>query len=147
MMEEPERVGAARARAADQGFELSSEPGVGALLSVLAAASPRDARICELGTGAGVGLAWIVHGLGDREDARVFTVDIDQELLATVMVAGWPDFVQFVHADGVSALGGLAPVDLVFADAPAGKLDGPGIPVRSERGHDAGVIVATKRGG
>jgi len=123
-MQEPERVAVARARAAALGFELSSEPGVGALLSVLAAASPRGARICELGTGAGVGLAWIVHGLGDREDPRVFTVDTDQELLATVAVAGWPDSVEFVCEDGAAAVRELAPLDLVFADAPGGKIEG-----------------------
>jgi demethylmenaquinone methyltransferase/2-methoxy-6-polyprenyl-1,4-benzoquinol methylase len=124
MVEEPERVAMARARASALGFELSSEPSVGALLAVLAAASPDGARICELGTGAGVGLAWIVHGLGDRQDARVFTVDTDQELLATVAVAGWPDSVEFVCDDGASAVRALAPLDLVFADAPGGKIDG-----------------------
>jgi demethylmenaquinone methyltransferase/2-methoxy-6-polyprenyl-1,4-benzoquinol methylase len=125
-MEEPERVADAGLRARELGFELSSEPGVGALLAVLAAACPRDGRICELGTGAGVGLAWIVHGLGEREDARVFTVDTDQELLATVAVGGWPDYVEFVCADGAAAARDLAPLDLVFADAPGGKLDGLG---------------------
>jgi demethylmenaquinone methyltransferase/2-methoxy-6-polyprenyl-1,4-benzoquinol methylase len=120
----PERVEQARRRARGLGFELSSEPGVGALLAVLAAASPRRARICELGTGAGVGLAWIVHGLGDREDARLYTVDTDQQLLATVAVAGWPEYVEFACADGAEAVRTLAPLDLVFADAPGGKLDG-----------------------
>jgi predicted O-methyltransferase YrrM len=123
-MEEPERVAEARARARGLGFELSSEPGVGALLAVLAAACPRDARICELGTGAGAGLAWIVHGLGEREDAHVFTVDTDQELLATVAIGGWPDYVEFICADGASAVRELTPLDLVFADAPGGKLEG-----------------------
>jgi demethylmenaquinone methyltransferase/2-methoxy-6-polyprenyl-1,4-benzoquinol methylase len=121
---DPERVEQARRRAGALGFELSSEPGVGALLAVLAAASPRGARICELGTGAGVGLAWIVHGLGGREDARLYTVDTDQELLATVAVAGWPEYVEFVCEDGAAAVRTLAPLDLVFADAPGGKLHG-----------------------
>jgi predicted O-methyltransferase YrrM len=40
------------------------------------------------------------------------------------MVAGWPEFEQFVHADGAATVRGLAPVDLVFADAPGGKLEG-----------------------
>jgi predicted O-methyltransferase YrrM len=111
-------------RAEELGFELSSEPGVGALLASLAAAAPRDARIAELGTGAGVGLAWIVYGLGDRDDASVFTVDTNEELLATVAAAGWPDYVQFVHDDGAHAVREFAPFDLVFADAPGGKLEG-----------------------
>ncbi len=103
---------------------MSSEPGVGALLAALAAAAPEAARIAELGTGAGVGLAWIVYGLGERDDASVFTVDTNEELLATVATAGWPSYVEFVHDDGVNAVREFAPFDLVFADAAGGKLEG-----------------------
>jgi predicted O-methyltransferase YrrM len=103
---------------------LSSEPGVGALLASLAAAAPQDARIAELGTGAGVGLAWIVYGLGERDDASVFTVDTNEELLVTVAAAGWPSYVEFVHDDGANAVRELAPFDLVFADAVGGKVEG-----------------------
>jgi predicted O-methyltransferase YrrM len=103
---------------------LSSEPGVGALLASLAAAAPATARIVELGTGAGVGLAWIVYGLGERDDASVYTVDTNEELLATVAAAGWPGYVQFVHDDGAHAVREFAPFDLVFADAVGGKLEG-----------------------
>lgn len=117
-------MSAARRRAAELGFELSSEPGVGALLSALSAAAPLHARICELGTGAGVGLAWIVHGLGDRDDATVYTVDTDEELLATVTTAGWPAYVEFVCDDGAQAVTQFAPLDLVFADSPGGKIEG-----------------------
>jgi predicted O-methyltransferase YrrM len=117
-------VRAARGRAEELGFELSSEPGVGALLAALAAAAPQDARIAELGTGAGVGLAWIVDGLGARADASVFTVDTNEELLVTVAAAGWPGYVQFVHDDGAHAVREFAPFDLVFADAAGGKLEG-----------------------
>ena len=70
------------------------------------------------------GLAWIVYGLGERDDASVFTVDTNEELLATVATAGWPSYVEFVHDDGVNAVREFAPFDLVFADAAGGKLDG-----------------------
>lgn len=103
---------------------MSSQPGVGALLASLAAAAPATARIAELGTGAGVGLAWIVYGLGERDDASVYTVDTNEELLATVAAAGWPGYVQFVHDDGAHAVREFAPFDLVFADAAGGKLEG-----------------------
>lgn len=96
---------------------------VGALLGALAAAVPIGGRVCELGTGAGVGLAWIVNGLGPRDDVRVFTVDTDQCLQDAVAVAGWPDWVEFVRADGARAVAQLCPLDLVFADAPAGKVE------------------------
>jgi predicted O-methyltransferase YrrM len=97
---------------------------VGALLASLAAAAPTGARIAELGTGAGVGLAWIVYGLGARDDASVFTVDTNEELLMTVAAAGWPLYVQFVHDDGAHAVEEFAPFHLVFADAAGGKIEG-----------------------
>ncbi|MYS80280.1 hypothetical protein [Embleya scabrispora] len=53
----PEIVGHAVALATACGFALSSEPKVGRLLPVLAAAVPTDGRILEPGTGAGVGAA------------------------------------------------------------------------------------------
>jgi demethylmenaquinone methyltransferase/2-methoxy-6-polyprenyl-1,4-benzoquinol methylase len=120
----PPRVQAARSRAAATGFSLSSDDGVGALLATLAAAVPRAGTIVELGTGAGVGLAWIVHGLGARTDVSVHSIDTDGELLARTAAAGWPDYVGFVEGDGAKAVTDLAPIDLVFADAPGGKVDG-----------------------
>jgi demethylmenaquinone methyltransferase/2-methoxy-6-polyprenyl-1,4-benzoquinol methylase len=124
LTDKPELVEQACHRAAELGFEFSSEPGVGALLAVLAAAAPEGARIAELGTGAGVGLAWIVYGLGERDDVSVYTVDTNQVMLATVAAAGWPGYVQFVHDDGAHAVQEFAPLDLVFADAPGGKIEG-----------------------
>ena len=63
-IESPEVVEGACSRARDAGFELSCEPEVGALLSVLAASVPAGGRVLELGTGAGVGLAWVGRGRG-----------------------------------------------------------------------------------
>ena len=65
-----------------------------------------------------------MYGLGERDDATVFTVDTNEELLATVATAGWPAYVEFVHDDGLHAVREFAPFDLVFADAAGGKLDG-----------------------
>src|SRR5260370_9074610 len=96
---EPELVAAARRRATELGFQLSSEVGVGALLAVLAASVPPGGRILELGTGAGVGLAWLVHGLQERGDVEVVTVDIDPDLHLVAPSAGVPPFVQFYLAD------------------------------------------------
>jgi hypothetical protein len=47
----PHRVCTAMERAEAAGFTMSCDPRVGRLLSVLAAALPRDGRILELGTG------------------------------------------------------------------------------------------------
>jgi predicted O-methyltransferase YrrM len=52
-------------RANELGFEQSCEADVGRLLAVLAAGVPGGGRILEIGTGAGVGTAWMVEGIGD----------------------------------------------------------------------------------
>lgn len=105
-------------------FELSCERRVGALLAALAAAVPPNGRIAELGTGAGVGLAWITHGLGDRADVEVVSVELDDTLREAVAAHPWPAHVRLVGGDGAEQVAARAPFDLVFADAPGGKLDG-----------------------
>jgi demethylmenaquinone methyltransferase/2-methoxy-6-polyprenyl-1,4-benzoquinol methylase len=114
----------ARRRATRAGFSMSSDRGVGELLAVLSAAAPQGARILELGTGVGVGLAWIVQGLGTRGDASVLSVDTDEKLLAVTRAAGWPAWVEFLHADGAQIAEERGPFDLIFADAAGGKLEG-----------------------
>ncbi len=74
--------------------------------------------------GAGTGLAWIVHGLGERHDVQVTTVDVDPTLQSVAREGHWPDFVRFELGDGASLATELAPFELVFADAPGGKLHG-----------------------
>jgi predicted O-methyltransferase YrrM len=118
----PATVEAALARAEAAGFTLSSEPGVGALLAALAAAVPESGRILELGTGAGAGLAWLVHGVGSRRDVEVVSVDVDATLQQVTGAAGWPEFVRFELGDGAELVGELGSFDLIFADAPGGKL-------------------------
>lgn len=119
----PDLVAAAQRRAERLGFAMSVEPVVGALLATFAAAVPTGGRIVELGTGAGVGLAWLVHGVGARHDVGVVTVDVDDVLQQQVRADGWPPFVRFVHGDGAVAVRELGPSHLVFADAPGGKLE------------------------
>jgi demethylmenaquinone methyltransferase/2-methoxy-6-polyprenyl-1,4-benzoquinol methylase len=102
---------------------MSSDPPVGELLAVLAAAAPPGARILELGTGTGVSLGWIVHGLGRRDDATVLSVDTDETLLDSTRSAPWPSWVEFVCSDGSQVVHDGGPFDLIFADAPGGKID------------------------
>jgi predicted O-methyltransferase YrrM len=120
----PAAVAAALARAEAAGFELSSEPGVGALLAALAASVRSRGHILELGTGAGVGLAWLVSGLGTRSDIEVITVDIDAERQSATRAAGWPAYVRFDIGDGAVRAGQLGRFDLIFADAQGGKTVG-----------------------
>ena len=120
----PPHVREAASRAEVAGFTLSCEPGVGWLLAALAAGVPRGGRVVELGTGVGAGLAWIVYGLGERRDVQVVTVDLDPAVQAVARGADWPDFVRFEQGDGAERVAAHAPCDLVFADAPGGKLSG-----------------------
>ena len=135
----PPIVDAAFRRANDSGFTLSCEPAVGALLASLAAATPRDGRVLELGTGVGVGLGWIVSGLGERTDVEVVSVDIDSTMLEIARREPWPAWVRFQLGDGAELVGSLGHFDLVFADAPGGKIRGLDVTVGALR--PGGLLV------
>jgi predicted O-methyltransferase YrrM len=103
------------------GFAMASEEKTGALLRALAASKPAG-RILELGTGTGVGTAWLLAGMDS--DARLDTVDNDP---AAQNIArqhlGHDPRVTFHLADGAEFLNQLPPrtFDLVYADTWAGK--------------------------
>jgi demethylmenaquinone methyltransferase/2-methoxy-6-polyprenyl-1,4-benzoquinol methylase len=135
----PARVDAALSRAKHAGFELSCDTAVGQLLAALAAAVPRDGRILELGTGCGVGLAWITHGLDGRADVEVVSIESDPEAIAVARSGDWPSFVSFVEGDGVSVLPTIGEFDLVFADAEGGKWERFDLTLEAVRLH--GVLI------
>jgi predicted O-methyltransferase YrrM len=118
----PEIVAAAYERAATTGFELACEVEVGRLLATLAAGVADGGRILEIGTGVGVGLAWLVHGLGGRQDVEVVTVELDDLVQQTARSAPWPPWIRFESGDGAEVVGRLGQFDLIFADAPGGKI-------------------------
>jgi predicted O-methyltransferase YrrM len=118
----PPAVKAAYERERELWFHQSSQPEVGRLLSVLAAMVPSRGRVLEIGTGAGVGLAWIVHGLGQRNDVEMISVEINREQAALVQAAGWPDWVSIIVGDGADLIGTLGSFDLIFADTPGEKI-------------------------
>lgn len=103
------------------GFDMASEPKTGALLRALAASKPA-ASILELGTGTGVGTAWLLAGMD--ADSRLISVDNDPEAqeVARRHLAGDPR-VAFHLADAAEFLETLASqeFDLVYADTWAGK--------------------------
>lgn len=121
----PRAVAGAKRRAKDMRFESSSQDQVGRLLSVLAAAVPRDARILEIGTGVGVGLAWIVTGLRGRRDVEVVSIEGDRRLAESARSYEWPGTVQLLTADACELLPALGTFDLVFADASPVKYGDP----------------------
>jgi predicted O-methyltransferase YrrM len=107
--------------AAQSGFESSCRPEEGALLHVLAARRG-IARAAEIGTGAGVGAAWIVSAL--PPETPFFSAEVVPELAGAVATV-------FVEDPNVTVLSGSwrdvlpreAPFDLLFVDADSAKDD------------------------
>lgn len=120
----PSKVHAAIERAESAGFTMSCDQSVGQMLRVLAAAVPPGGRILELGTGTGVGLAWIVDGLGTRTDVEVISVELDSDLANIAMATDWPPYVQIKTGDALAFITQPERYDLIFADAQGGKWEG-----------------------
>jgi demethylmenaquinone methyltransferase/2-methoxy-6-polyprenyl-1,4-benzoquinol methylase len=125
----PPLVADATERARAAGFPMSCEPEVGQLLAALAAHLPPGARVLELGTGAGVGTAWLASGLLPRMDVVVLTVEASADTAALAARGDWPAFVELRCGDALAELdaeaqAGTGSFDLIFADSPAGKTRG-----------------------
>jgi demethylmenaquinone methyltransferase/2-methoxy-6-polyprenyl-1,4-benzoquinol methylase len=129
----PTLVATAEANARAVGFAMSCDPETGALLSVLAGAVPPSGRILELGTGAGVGLAWIVEGLTGRQDVQVVSVELDPKASAVAARIEWPSTVTLSVGDAAEFIHDPDQWDLVFADAQGGKWEGLSNTIRSLR--------------
>jgi predicted O-methyltransferase YrrM len=131
----------ARELAGRLGFERSSSPETGRLLAVLAAAWP-GGRLAEIGTGCGVGTAWLASGL--RAGATLVSVELEAERAreARALLAGLRG-VEVLEGDGRETLAGRAPFDLLFFDGGYWKPD----PWRKAPGAidllaDGGLLVA-----
>ena len=100
----PPLVAAATLRAREAGFPYSCEPATGRLLVVLTAHLPAGARVLELGTGTGVGTAWIASGLLPRTDVEVISVEADPQRAELAARGDWPAFVGFRRGDALDLL-------------------------------------------
>jgi predicted O-methyltransferase YrrM len=103
------------------GFNMVSEPKVGALLAVLAAAKPAG-RLLELGTGTGHGTAWLLAGMDGA--SMLDTVDTDANVVAIAQRhLGSDRRVRFHVMDGAHFLERSPSLhfDLIYADAWPGK--------------------------
>jgi predicted O-methyltransferase YrrM len=103
------------------GFALASEPKTGALLRALAASKP-GGRFLELGTGTGVGTAWLLAGMD--ASSHLDSVDNDETVLVVARRhLGHDARVTFHVADAAEFLARLPSVhfDFIYADAWPGK--------------------------
>lgn len=95
-------------------FERSSIPEVGRLLHLLAAQRGR-ARVGEIGTGTGVGAAWIVSAL--PPEVPFVTVELDAERAAAASrLFADDENVTVLHGDWHELMPSEAPFDLLFYD-------------------------------
>jgi predicted O-methyltransferase YrrM len=124
MTDTPELVGRAYAAARRIGFPVSpadpghgrgsaSLPGTGRFLAMLAAGC-HGGRIAELGTGAGIGSAWMASAM--PPDCILLTAEIDpvRAQAAAALLAG--DRRVRVLAGDAAGLLAEGPFDLIFAD-------------------------------
>lgn len=103
------------------GFRLASEPQTGSLLGTLAASKP-GGQFLELGTGTGVGTAWLLAGMD--EASRLTSVDNDARVSAIAKRhLGGDRRVTFELEDGAAFLQRATrrQFDLIYADAWPGK--------------------------
>ena len=124
----PELVRRAMSLAEELGFSLMPEgrpagyqgppsaciPEVGQLLSVLAAGYP-NGKVAEFGTGAGVGTAWLLHGL--PATSRLFSAEVNGHLVTRtrILFGEYPN-VEIRQGDCFEVLKDEMPFDLLFSD-------------------------------
>ncbi len=117
----PELVLAAERLARELGFPLTREeagpdrhsaclPGVGRFLAVLAAGAN---SIAELGTGTGIGTAWMASAM--PAGGRLVTVEIDEGQAESARRLFGPG-VEVVTGDAAAEVASRGPFDLIFAD-------------------------------
>lgn len=103
------------------------------LLQTLAA-QVRGGLIGEMGTGAGIGTAWMAQTLA--HDSRIVTIEADEPRAhAVAELFADDDRISVLHGDALE-LAERGPFDLVYSDAGPGKVD-----------HQDVTIAMTKPGG
>jgi predicted O-methyltransferase YrrM len=104
-------------------FERSSIREVGQLLAVLAASRP-GGRLAEIGTGTGVGSAWIASAMGPEASLVTVEADDDRAAACARLFADVPN-VRALHGDWHDVLPAEAPFDLLFFDGGGWKRSPP----------------------
>lgn len=92
-----------------------------ALIEGLASSCPDPARIVELGTGKGLSTSRLLYGLSLHEDAKVWTIDLDEcklarEYIEASLIPNWR--YEFVIGDTVAKAEEFPiEIDLLYIDA------------------------------
>jgi predicted O-methyltransferase YrrM len=117
----PPLVERALALAERTGFAKSCSLETGRLLQMLAGQRGHE-RVAEIGSGCGVGSAWILSALDPG--VAFFTVELDDEraVCASELLAG-DESATVLHGDWREVLPEQAPFDLLFADGGKAKYD------------------------
>jgi predicted O-methyltransferase YrrM len=117
----PKHYKAIQQKSRELGFGQLSEDEVGVLLRLLVSSKP-FAKVLELGTGTGMGLAWLAKGL--HPQGRLITVEKNKTLIDVAREFFNEDerieFVNLDAAEWIAANKGER-FDLIFADTWAGK--------------------------
>lgn len=125
----PPLVERARVLARQCGFPLTREdpggtgpsaslPGVGRFLAMLAAGCT-GGRIGELGTGVGIGAAWIADAM--PADCTLVTAEIDPDLASAArQLLAADQRVEVITGDARQIMSGRGPFDLLFSDSGGG---------------------------
>jgi predicted O-methyltransferase YrrM len=103
------------------GFTMASEPRTGSLIRTLAASKP-GGRFLEIGTGTGIGTAWLLDGMDSGSQLDSVDNDPDAVTVARRHLGGDPRATWHVR-DGSEFLAQLpqSAFDFIFADAWPGK--------------------------
>jgi len=108
-------------KAAEIGFNASCDILTGGFLRALAA-SKKQARILELGTGVGYSTSWIVEGMD--QESKLTTVEMNVEAVSVAMEQlGKDKRIEFIVDDGENFIRDHSheQYDIVFADTWPGK--------------------------
>jgi predicted O-methyltransferase YrrM len=131
----PPLVSAALTLSGRRGFVSSTRTETGRLLATLAAS--REGTLGELGTGCGVGSAWLRSGV--RKGSHIVTAERDPGLATAVAeLFADDDVVEVLEADW-TALIERGPFALLFVDAREAKLSGRD--VVAEAVEPGGIVV------
>ncbi|HEX4286818.1 MAG TPA: class I SAM-dependent methyltransferase [Terracidiphilus sp.] len=119
----PAALPAIQARTEELKFNRASEVRTGSLLQLLAAAKP-GGRFLELGTGTGMGAAWLLSGMDTA--STLVSIEIDEGLQEVARQAlGSDQRLKLMSCDAAGFLWRQPKktFDLVFADATPGKYE------------------------